>query len=318
MITKIGDVDFVAKEVKYHHSCRKTYLNKAERLKQQSVNSEEKKDSEYHKIRLAHDKAFSDTVEYIQEAVVDNERAELLTSLHERYMVYLAEKGCSDSNYAAQTLASKLLKHFQGDLAMGKANKRQGNVMYSSKIEKSDAVKHAFDQASSKEAKVVETALHLRALILEARNNCNDFPFPVTADILAKGQTETPDILLKFFKVLYTGSVVKDADERVQRYINTAADDCLFVGSRGIIKPSKHVCLGLGLKSITGSRKVIETLNRFGHCISYHTVESLETDLAMSVSAKKTHIRQMAFFNNLDLERGWLGIITMKILKHYL
>ena len=58
------------------------------------------------------------------------------------------------------------------------------------------------------------------------------------------------------------------------------------------------------LKSITGSRKVIETLNRFGHCISYHTVESLETDLAMSVSAKKTHIRQMAFFNNLD----WNGV----------
>ena len=147
MITKIGDIDFVAKEVKYHHSCRKTYLNRAERTKQQSVNSEEKKDSEYHKLRLAHERAFSDIIAYIQDAVVDNERAELLTSLHERYMVYLAEHGCSDSNYAAQTLASKLLKHFKGKLAMGKSNKRQGNVIYSSKIEKSDAVKHAFDQA---------------------------------------------------------------------------------------------------------------------------------------------------------------------------
>ena len=54
------------------------------------------------------------------------------------------------------------------------------------------------------------------------------------------------------------------------------------------MKPSKHVSLGLGLKSITGSRKVIETLNRFGHCISYHTVKSLETYLAMSVSAKNS------------------------------
>ena len=155
--------------------------------------------------------------------------------------------------------------------------------MYSRKIEKADAVKHAFDQASNKEAKVVETAQYLRSLILEARNKCNDFSLPVTADILAKRQVEAPDTLLKFFKVLYSGSVTKDVDERVQRYINVAADDC----PRGIVKPSKHVCLGLGLKSIAGRRKVIETLNRFGHSISYHTVESLETDLAMSVTARK-------------------------------
>ena len=141
--------------------------------------------------------------------------------------------------------------------------------MYSRKIEKADAVKHAINQSSNKEAKVVETAQYLRSLILEARNKCNDFPIPVTADILAKRQVEAPDTLLKFFKVLYTGSVTKDVDERVQRYINVAADDC----PRGIVKPSKHACLGLGLKSIVGSRKVIETLNRFDHSICYHTVD---------------------------------------------
>ena len=60
--------------------------------------------------------------------------------------------------------------------------------MYSRKIEKDDAVKHVFDQASNKEAKVIETAQYLRLLILEARNKYNDFPFPVTADFLAKGR----------------------------------------------------------------------------------------------------------------------------------
>ena len=156
--------------------------------------------------------------------------------------------------------------------------------MYLRKVEKADVVKHAFDQASNKEAKVIETARYLRSLILEAKNKCNDFPFPDTADILVKRQVEAPNTLLKFFKVLYTGSVTKDVDDRVQRYINVAADDC----PRGIVKPAKHVCLGLGLKSIVGSRKVIETLNRFGHSISYHTVESSETDLAMSVTARNS------------------------------
>ena len=36
------------------------------------------------------------------------------------YMVYLTEHGCSDSNYNARTLGSKLLKHFKRELAMGK------------------------------------------------------------------------------------------------------------------------------------------------------------------------------------------------------
>ena len=87
--------------------------------------------------------------------------------------------------------------------------------MYSRKTEKADVVKHAFDQASNKEAKVIEIAQYLRSLILKARNKCNDFPYPVTADILVKRQVEAPDTLLKFFKVLYTGSVTKDVDERV-------------------------------------------------------------------------------------------------------
>jgi hypothetical protein len=42
--------------------------------------------------------------------------------------------------------------------------------------------------------------------------------------------------------------------------------------------------MGLALKSVTGSRKVVENLNRFGHCISYHTAEALETELANNIS----------------------------------
>ena len=34
----------------------------------------------------------------------------------------------------------------------------------------------------------------------------------------------------------------------------------------------------------TGSRKVLEILNHYGHSISYHTVEVLETDLTTNVS----------------------------------
>ena len=38
------------------------------------------------------------------------------------------------------------------------------------------------------------------------------------------------------------------------------------------------------MKSLTGSRKVIEILNRFGHCISYHAVEEIETELTFKAN----------------------------------
>ena len=40
MTTKLADVDFLAKEVKYHHSCRRTYLRRAERMAEGSKRSE--------------------------------------------------------------------------------------------------------------------------------------------------------------------------------------------------------------------------------------------------------------------------------------
>ncbi|RUM44802.1 MAG: hypothetical protein DSY80_04010, partial [Desulfocapsa sp.] len=51
-------------------------------------------------------------------------------------------------------------------------------------------------------------------------------------------------------------------------------------------KPAKHMTMGLGIKSLTGNRQILEILNHFGHSISYHTVEALETDLATNVTER--------------------------------
>ena len=57
--------------------------------------------------------------------------------------------------------------------------------------------------------------------------------------------------------------------------------------THGAVKPSKHMLLGMDLKSITGSRKVQEIVNHFGHCIGYHTVEKYETQIAAKILEKK-------------------------------
>ena len=45
--------------------------------------------------------------------------------------------------------------------------------------------------------------------------------------------------------------------------------------------------LGMGLKSITGSRKVQEIANHLGHCIGYHTAEEYETQIAATIIEKQ-------------------------------
>ena len=96
MLTKISSGNFVAKEVKYHHSCRKAYINFAERVKQ----SGEKSDSEpYQKLWKAHSKAFQNIAQYVARNIVENKAADLLSSIHKSYMVVLSNEGIADSNY---------------------------------------------------------------------------------------------------------------------------------------------------------------------------------------------------------------------------
>ena len=53
LLAKIANVDFIAKEVKYHHSCRKAYLSRAERTR-----SSTKEMTDYATKRETHDQAF--------------------------------------------------------------------------------------------------------------------------------------------------------------------------------------------------------------------------------------------------------------------
>ena len=67
-----------------------------------------------------------------------------------------------------------------------------------------------------------------------------------------------------------------------KRRIESIAHDIIYSATGGSIKPSKQLLLGLAVKSMTGSRRLIEILNRLGHSINYHTIEELETELTYS------------------------------------
>lgn len=60
------------------------------------------------------------------------------------------------------------------------------------------------------------------------------------------------------------------------------ASDVICCVSNGTVKPPKHITLGMTIKSLTSSRKIINILNRFDHCCNYTTLEELETEATIS------------------------------------
>lgn len=69
---------------------------------------------------------------------------------------------------------------------------------------------------------------------------------------------------------------------KINRLINSVCNDVVFAVSQGKIKPGKQLSLSLGIKSQTGSRRVVEVLNRFG--VSYNIVEENDTQLASDIT----------------------------------
>ena len=71
------------------------------------------------------------------------------------------------------------------------------------------------------------------------------------------------------------------------------------------------------MKSTTGSRKMIELLNRYGHTPSYNTIEEIETELTFTHQRTKIRL-QMELIRVLDLELVWHGATMIDSWRHSL
>ena len=133
-----------------------------------------------------------------------------MTSLLDKYNQALAEHDVDGASYCSIALRDKILKHFKGEVKIDKLSNKQGNVVYISTADKDEALVAAIQYASSVECKISEAALHLRSAIMALKRHTEDLPHPLTAEALAKGQAFPPEILLQFYRVLYTGSFSKN------------------------------------------------------------------------------------------------------------
>ena len=153
--------------------------------------------------------------------------------------------------------------------------------------------------------KIRDVAYALREAIMNSEKT--PLPDNLTIEDIANGEVNVPEIVTQFFQHLICGPDSRRWQQSMkQRRIKSISQDVVFATTSGQKKPRKHLELGLTLKSLTGSRKVVEMINRLGHCVNYHTVQELETELTFE--ATRSNIKTpfgMNLTNNCGTGIAW-------------
>lgn len=284
---RIADNDLIAKEVYYHAMCRVTYQKKADTVIQQ----QSKHLSLWKKCRLAHQDAFDSISRFIEISIIQNKEVHFVKDVHKQYIAFLRElapeNGEEYGEFTVQHLQEKLLKTFVGKIKIDYKNQKRGNVVFSAELDLEIAVRQVFNNNDTVQ-KLKDVAYLLRREIFNAPKQL--LPDEVTVDDINAGEVSVPENVKSFFKFLIRGPDSRVVEsEKTERRIDSISQDAVYMVSKGLMKPRKHLQLAMSLKSITGSRKVVEMMNRLGHCVSYSFTEELETELTYS-SMKQNYL----------------------------
>ncbi|XP_032787561.1 uncharacterized protein LOC116925049 [Daphnia magna] len=283
-ISSIGD--FIAKEVKYHRSCLIAYRDRANAEKQKKV---EKEASSWQRKKDICQKALESTTAFMETKLFVFSNVLRMQDIFNHYLFTLQEFGLDESDIKKEnakkiSIGEKILLPF-GDRVTKFIHPTitVGKIVFKATISMDEALSTKFGTHRNSPTKIREAAFVLRNAIFKQPKKY--FPSKVTVKDFIEGEIQVPPLLSEFFECLVAGHInPTKIREGKQIRIKSLCEDSIFAATNGRCKPSKHVLLSLVMKSVTGSRKAIEVLNKFGHGINYHATEELETELTYSTS----------------------------------
>ena len=298
MMAKLQAIGFSVKEVHYHGICRVEYQNEAKltpigkrELKKLSENEANDGNSEWHVSRKLHKDAFIRLLSFIDEEILIGKEVVLLSEINKSYQDILNElmgQIPEDfSYYKSSRLENKITEHYKDKIQVIKGKTIRGNLICSKEYTQEEALRK-FDKKNV-QAKMKDVALMLRNAIFHAPFDA--LPDDIKQRDISKGEIQAPDILNQFMTYLIGGPILTKEDKTKKlRRTRSISDDIVFAVTSGRKKPAKHLQIGLAMKSLTGSRTVVNILNRLGHCASYNTIEELETELTFATDKESTKL----------------------------
>ena len=181
------------------------------------------------------------------------------------------ELGVDDSRYRSK-LKQRLQNHFKDRISFLTPKEKACDIV----IPKSCLDASAVHYDITKTAKVAAT--HIREEILKKTEDLPEVNWPPSIEELSEPDRTPVNSLITFLETLiYLEGHRKSPSLNLARIVNSFAQDITGAVTRGKQIQKKQILLGLGLHSLTGSRKVIDIIHKLGHSISYNTVCEIET-----------------------------------------
>ena len=189
------------------------------------------------------------------------------------------------ASYTAQKLEEKLRLPFKEHIIIHKGKyKRGGSLIYNSNITLEEALL-ADLQKSKLDQRIKDVAFTLRAIIKSATRT-NIPSNGIRFDDIIDGEVQISEQLPQFFTHLVVGQDHRSHESTSKRRrVESLAADTVCSVTNGRKKPSKHLKLGLAVKSMKESRRLIGMLNRYAHCVGYTTTEEFEMDITFTVTS---------------------------------
>ena len=212
--------------------------------------------------------------QFIDEKIINDGEVIRMTQIAVFYKTILQEANFELEGCRSDNLRARIEGQYRQDIEFYKVAKKHTVFAYSFRVLGGQLHLTPSPENLARNAKFIRGEIKSMKSPFES--------WPATVNQLEHEICVYPKVLEQFLVNLL--SAEKRPSKRVKRVVDSIANDIVYNTSRGQIKTIKHVQLALGVKRKTGSKKVIEWLHSFGHCISYAEVNAVETKLAMDTT----------------------------------
>ena len=285
----LENADLIAKEAWYHEFCRKTYTRKPQRNLPKFSSEKDKMDYTERKRHQSeeeegHSQAFEYLCQYIKEHIIEKADVVKISYLKELYCTYMQNHHPNhyNKNYKTDKLKSKLIAFFDTRISFWQRYEGTSDLVYSNEVPMGHAVGAAFENATTDEKTVIEAAMVIRRAVIDGHKESEGLPWPPTNKDLQNGSVNMPVLLINFLETLYSKDG-KVKSERCRRRVNSTAQDICYNVTHGKWTMPKHILTGMCVRHLTGSKQMINILNRQGHSVSHSYLLELETAVCDSI-----------------------------------
>ena len=223
-------------------------------------------------------KSFQELVAFMKKTLVQDRKLTTISNLAQKYRELQTPRTIEIKGIHHKDVKRRLKRKYGDDLTFYQKSKRKSEYVYC----KSMPIEE--DERSLKE-KVEKVAEILREKV-------ENFPslfqeWPPHPDVLYDQTIAVPSMLQSFLQILL--SEKKTDSARVIRLTTSVGDDVIYSQSKWKNRTIKHLQLGIITKRQTGSRFLIESLNRLVHSRGSDEVNNVETYFA-EIQAKRKRI----------------------------